>query len=161
MRRVFIVLLILITAIQFLRPERSNIPEDPAKNIQSYVKVPDEITKILIRSCYDCHSNTTRWPWYSEIAPFSWVIADDVKLGRRHLNFSEWGTYSQKRMGKKLYQIAEVAGDSSMPLTSYRLTHPDAKLSSMELKMLGTWAEEKADEIPDSDDDYEEGTSHK
>lgn len=151
MKKVIIGFVIVIIGIQFYRPEMSNGTEDAAKNIRAYVKVPDEISTMLVRSCGDCHSNTTKWPWYSKIAPASWVIADDVFLGRRHLNFSEWGTYSQKKMGKKLYQIAEVAGDSSMPLTLYLLMHKEAKLSSGERKMLADWAEEQADQFPDGD----------
>lgn len=158
MKRVLIGFVVLIIAIQFLRPDRLNFQEDSSKHLKAYVKVPEEITHILIRSCNDCHSNTTRWPWYSEIAPASWLVADDVQSGRRHLNFSEWGTYSQKKMGKKLYQIAEVAGDSSMPLTAYLLMHADAKLNSAERKMLGNWAEEQADQFPGEDDQKKDST---
>lgn len=152
MKRIILGLILLVAAIQLIRPDRTNLPEDPAKHIRAYVKVTEEVETIIARSCYDCHSNTVKWPWYSEIAPFSWVIADDVKSGRRHLNFSEWGTYSQKRMGKKLYQIAEVAGDSSMPLTAYLLAHPEARLSPAERKKLGDWAENLADQFPDDKD---------
>lgn len=145
MKKVVFGLLLLIVAIQFIRPDMSNAPEDASKNIRAHVKVPDEISSILVRSCGDCHSNTTKWPWYSKIAPASWVIADDVLLGRQHLNFSEWGTYSQKKMGKKLYQVAEVAADKSMPLSLYLLAHKEAELSPDERKILAKWADEQAD----------------
>lgn len=154
MKRVVIGLAVFIILIQFIRPDRSNFQEDPAKNVQSFVKVPVEISDILVRSCNDCHSNTTRWPWYSQIAPASWVIADDVNSGRRHINFSEWNSYSRKKMVKKLYLIAEVAGDNSMPLTLYLNFHAEAKLSSSERTMLANWAEEQA-EILLSEDEQE------
>ena len=97
MKRVLIGIALLIVIIQFIRPDMSNIPEDPAKTIHAFVKVPDDIAAILVRSCYDCHSYTTRWPWYSQIAPVSWLIAYDVRSARKHLNFSEWSSYSQKK----------------------------------------------------------------
>ncbi len=155
MKRLWIGFGILIVAMQLIRPEKSNAPEDPAKNIRSYVPMSDTIYQTLIRSCGDCHSNTTRWPWYSEVAPFSWVIAGDVENGRRHLNLSEWGNYAPKKMGKKLIQIAEVMADSSMPLTSYVLFHKEAKLSSTEMKMIEHWAEEQSDKF-DEDEEKKE-----
>lgn len=152
MKRVLIGFAILAAAIQFIRPERPHTTEDLKKNIRAYVSMDDAIYQTLIRSCGDCHSNTTQWPWYSEIAPVSWVVAGDVENGRRHLNFSEWGNYAPKKMGKKLNQIAEVMADSSMPLTSYVLMHKEAKLSTAELKMLEQWAEEQADKFSDAEE---------
>jgi hypothetical protein len=160
MKRILIGVAVLIVIIQFIRPDMSNGPEDPAMNIKAFVKIPDEISAILKRSCGDCHSNTTRWPWYNQIAPASWVIADDVSLGRKHLNFSEWGTYTQKRMGKKLYQIAEVAGDNSMPLTLYRMIHTDTKLSEDERKKLADWADRQADQLIGEGSNEEEAAKH-
>lgn len=151
MKKIIFGILMLIITIQFIRPDMSNAPEDASKNIRAHVKVPDEISNILNRSCGDCHSNTTQWPWYSKIAPASWVIADDVLLGRQHLNFSEWGTYSKKKMGKKLYLISEVAADKSMPLTLYVLAHQEAELSQDERKMLAKWADEQADQLVNED----------
>lgn len=147
MKRVLVGIVLLMLVIQLIRPDRSNVPEDHAKNIHAFVTIPDTIDAILVRSCYDCHSNTTRWPWYSGFAPASWIIADDVQMGRRHLNFSEWGTYPQKRMRKKLYEISEVVKDKSMPLHLYLNFHSAAKLSSSEIQMLANWADDEADRI--------------
>jgi hypothetical protein len=155
MKRVMIGVAVLLVAIQFIRPEKPHAEEHLKKNIRAFVKMEDTIYKTLIRSCGDCHSNTTKWPWYSEIAPFSWVVTGDVENGRRHLNFSEWGNYTPKKMSKKLNQIAEVMADSSMPLASYVLMHKEAKLSSAEMKMLEEWAEEEADKFRETEEKKE------
>lgn len=157
MKKLVFGFVLLLIAVQFIRPNMSNETEDPSKNIRAFVKVPEEISTILTRSCNDCHSNTTKWPWYSQVAPASWVIADDVFLGRRHLNFSEWGTYSKKKMGKKLYLIAEVAADRSMPLTLYLMAHDEAELSLDERKKLAQWADSEADQFF-SEDHQEDDT---
>jgi hypothetical protein len=86
---------------------------------------------IAAKACFDCHSNETVWPWYSRIAPVSWLIARDVEQGRRHLNFSEW-TYDQHDVG----EIAEVLQYGEMPPSVYLLMHPEAKLTDAEVNML-------------------------
>ena len=89
-------------ALQFVnRPDRTNPPEDPSLTFASQQYVPATVSATLERACYDCHSNRTVWPWYSAIAPVSWLVADDVEEGRKHLNFSEWGTYTRKRQASR------------------------------------------------------------
>ncbi len=97
-------------------------------------------TRVLAeRACFDCHSNETTWPWYSNIAPVSWLVQHDVDEGRQHLNFSEWGVArsgSQGREGHELNEIGEVILEGEMPPSQYLITHPDARLTEMEKQAL-------------------------
>ena len=104
------------------------------------IKVSPEVNAVLRRSCYDCHSNETVWPWYSQIAPVSWLVARDVNDGRKHLNFSVWESYDEKRKAKKLTEIGEEVGEGEMPMAIYLPAHPDAKLSEAEKTLLVEWA---------------------
>jgi hypothetical protein len=117
-------------AMQFIaRPDRTNPAEDPALTMSARLSVPADVRAILERSCNDCHSHRTRWPWYTSIAPASWVVADDVDEGREHLNFSEWGQYTTKRQAAKLEMISAEVDKGSMPLKGYLVIHSDAALS--------------------------------
>ena len=100
---------------------------------------PDEVAEILKTSCYDCHSNETNYPWYSNVAPISWWVGDHIKEGREELNFSAWGTFSEKRKKKKLHEIEEEVEEGEMPLSSYTLTHSDADLSDDQKEVLISW----------------------
>jgi hypothetical protein len=88
------------------------------------------------RACYNCHSNNTVWPWYSRIAPVSWLVADDVKGGRAHLNFSEWGRLGPDVAQRRLQDVCDEVQAGDMPLWQYRMMHPEAKLSAQDVKVL-------------------------
>jgi len=126
--------------IQLVRPARTNPATEPSKTIQSQVKVPAEVDAILKRACNDCHSNETQWPWYSQIAPISWLVVHDVNEGREHLNFSEWGNYDAKKADHKLDEIEEEVEHGGMPLPIYVSMHPEAKLSDEDRRMIHDWA---------------------
>jgi hypothetical protein len=129
-RRYGLLALIIVAAgIQFIQPERTNPPVDPQMTFESVVKPPPEISAILHRSCYDCHSNSTRWPWYSHVAPVSWLVADDVKEGRQHMNFSEWGRLNKEKAQTKTEDIFNEVHDNEMPLWIYTQMHREARLS--------------------------------
>ena len=99
-------------------------------------------TRALVqRACFDCHSNETVWPWYSNLAPVSWLLASDVKEGRSHVNFSTWGTYSSEAQSHKLANIAEEVRGADMPPWYYTLVHPEARLSPSERTSVADWAE--------------------
>jgi uncharacterized membrane protein len=125
--------------IQFVRPDRANPPFDPAWSIESRTHMPPEVAAILERSCMDCHSNETRWPWYSNLAPVSWFVADDVTHGRRHLNLSEWASYTPDEAKARLIYMAYTARSRTMPLASYTRMHPDARLTDDEVETLCRW----------------------
>ncbi len=137
-----IVLVGIFVIIQVIRPERTNPPVDASRTLASHKQIPPAVATIFDRSCNDCHSHNTRWPWYSQIAPFSWLLVDDVNEGRKHLNFSDWASYDAKRASKKLDDICEEVEDGEMPLSKYLLLHPDAKLSEEDRKILCDWAME-------------------
>ena len=141
---------------QFIRPDRTNPESNPTKSMEAIQNVPVEISSIMDRACRDCHSNHTVWPWYSNIAPMSWLVVNDIVEGREHLNFSEWGNYKKGKMVKKLSQMAEEVTDNSMPLQKYTFLHSEAKLNKQERKLFSDWAEKEADQMNVVSDDSTE-----
>ena len=140
---VLIVLAVAFVCIQFVRPARTNPEFDQSKTLESTAVVTPEAAAILERSCNDCHTSRTRWPWYSNIAPVSWYLASDVNEGRRNLNLSEWGTYNAKKADRKLQEICEQVEHGQMPLKSYLLIHPSAKLSDADRQALCGWTKQE------------------
>ncbi len=134
MKRVLLILAVVIIGIQLIPVKRTNPP------VAYDFDGPAEVKAILKRSCYDCHSNETTWPWYSHVAPVSWLLADHVKEGREHLNFSEWE--GMKDMGWIPGKILREVSEGEMPLKSYLLIHSDARVSPADLAVLGKWAEQ-------------------
>ena len=104
------------------------------------ISVPDDVQTVLKNSCYDCHSNLTEWPWYSRVAPASWLVYRDVKKGRDEMNFSEWGDYSERRRNSKLEEIEELVTEKKMPLKIYLSLHPEARLSVADKETLIYWS---------------------
>lgn len=105
------------------------------------IDAPPPIAAVLRRACYDCHSNRTRWPWYSHIAPVSWLVAHDVALGRRELNFSEWQTYYPQTRMRKLRWMERAVNECAMPPRDYLLMHRQARLNDAERAALTRWIE--------------------
>jgi hypothetical protein len=118
-------------AIQLIPVDRSNPP------VVVDFEAPVEVKSILKRSCYDCHSNEVDWPWYSYVAPVSWLVAYDVKEGREELNFSEWNQYSGDPEMKE--EIVEEVAEGEMPIPIYLAMHPGAAISESELARLKQW----------------------
>ncbi len=134
-----IVLVCLFILIQLKRPARTNPAVDASQTIETKVQVPPQVAAVLERSCRDCHSNKTDWPWYTNVAPVSWWITDHVNSGRKNMNLSEWGKLDRDRQDKKLRQICDEVEDGGMPLSSYLPMHPKAKLSDQDKKTLCDW----------------------
>jgi len=143
-------LLILIIVIQFFRIDKTN-PETNLENDFIEVKAPSEdVTTILKTTCYDCHSNESKYPWYSNLAPISWWLKDHIDEGREELNFSEWETYTKGRKDHKLEEMIEMVEEDEMPLKEYTWIHSDAKLTTEQKSMLLSWLKnmlEEEDEI--------------
>jgi len=116
-----------------------DIPTPPAATKQDEIIAPKEITSLLKTSCYDCHSNNTKYPWYSNIAPISWQVHSNIKNGRAWMNFSIWNKYSEKKK-QKFYKGIVDALNIKMPPAEYLLIHKDARLNPKERKMLQDWA---------------------
>ena len=130
---------VLLVAAQFLPVERRNPTTDPQRDIAVQLAPPPPVSAALDRSCRDCHANSTTWPWYSRVAPVSWVVADDVKSGRRRLNLSEWGRYDKARAAEKLNEICEQVKTGEMPDFKYVLIHPASRLSDAEVQAICAW----------------------
>jgi hypothetical protein len=136
-----IALVVLFLGLQFVRPARTNPAVDPTLTIEAHTQMTPPAKDILNRACSDCHSNKTEWPWYTNVAPLSWWIADHVNQGRQLMNLSEWAKLDKDRQSKKLQQMCDEVTDGGMPLPSYLPMHPKAKLSEQDKKSLCDWAE--------------------
>ena len=143
-----IAIFVIFLGLQLTSPSRTNPPIDESKTLQTLVNVPADVSDILSRSCSDCHSNQTKWVWYTHVAPVSWFTGNHVNEGRRELNFSEWGTYNDKKKGRRLDQICELVEKKEMPINSYLLLHSEAKLSDEDIKKLCDWSKAEAGKIP-------------
>ena len=137
---VVMVVACLLVIAQFKRPAKTNPPIDSSLALEAHVQVDPKIAAILDRSCNDCHSNKTRWPWYANVAPASWFVIGHVDEARRDLNFSEWGKYSRDDQRGHLGQLCELVTEGWMPLSSYTPLHPNAKLSDEDQKLICEWA---------------------
>lgn len=144
---VLLVLAGLLVVIQVFRPTRDNPPEDPARTLQAVLSPPAEVEAILDRACADCHSNRTRWPWYTNVAPVSWFVAEHVHEGRRELSFSSWADYPAARQARKLQGMCREARSGDMPLGSYTLIHRDGKLSKADIETLCAWTAREHDRL--------------
>jgi hypothetical protein len=133
----------LVIGIQLIRPARTNPPVDQSHTLEAVVLVPPQVESILQRACYDCHSDVTRWPWYSNVAPASWLLVNHVNEGRRQLNFSEWlrsDTRNPREFTQqRFHSLCRQAETRAMPLTSYLLLHPSARPSPADVETLCQW----------------------
>lgn len=135
---------LVLVVIQVIRPAKNISAAEPftGKNeITALHPASAEVKRILVTACYDCHSNNTRYPWYADLQPVGWWLANHVKEGKRHLNFSEFGAYTAKRQAKKLEDICDELKDRGMPLKSYTLVHRDAQLTAAQIAAVSEWAE--------------------
>jgi cytochrome c len=118
-----------------------NLRADPSGGaILTGANAPQEIRGMLAQKCGDCHSNNTRWPLYSRVAPVSWLIESDVSEGREHLNLSRWEQYANDSRIDLLARIGSQLRQDKMPLRQYELLHPEARLSEQERKLIQDWA---------------------
>ena len=136
-----VALMVVFIGLQFVRPARTNPAVDQTQTIHAHLQMTPQVAAIIDRSCQDCHSNTTRWPWYSNVVPASWFLVNHVNEGRQHLNFSEWGKLDKRRADKRLEEMCEEVSDKLMPLESYTWIHRSAKLSADDIKTLCDWTE--------------------
>jgi len=135
-RKSLLILLAVLAISQLIPINRSNPP------VTAEIVAPPEVMSLLRRACYDCHSNETVWPWYSRVAPLSWLLAYDVSEGRHHLNFSRWGELSLEKKDKKLRETAEAIDEREMPPFYYLPAHPRAWLDTQAKTTLVNWAKQ-------------------
>ena len=141
LRLLAVAVALVVCGIQFIRPERETPARASAQSIEQHVIVPPEVNQVLTRACKDCHSNETNWPWYSRVAPASWFVADHVNEGRSELNFSDWGDYTPHDSSEILEMVCREVRRETMPLKSYLILHPEARLTPADVKTLCDWSD--------------------
>lgn len=135
-------------AIQLVPVNRTNPP------VEADLRAPAEVVSVLRRACYDCHSNETVWPWYSRLAPISWIIAHEVNEGRTELNFSTWNQLNPEKRAKAMKESWKEVAEGEMPTWYYVVLHPEARLSAADESVLRAWSGSAAGaEEDDKDDD--------
>ena len=147
LKKILIGLVVILVVIQFIP---ANLPEVSGNNPDDMIAnydVPEDIQGYLRSACYDCHSNETHYPWYSNVAPVSFLVSRDTREGREHLNFSEFDSLGKLDKLEVLDEIAEEVEEGEMPMKIYMVTHPDARLSDEDRNKLIEWTEEFADQI--------------
>ena len=142
-----IILLIALIVIQFIRPAENKNEEIASENITANFPIPDSLQKILKVSCYDCHSNTTVYPFYFKIQPVAWFLDNHIQDGKRHFNFSTFSSYPVWRQYDKFKDIVEQIKKDEMPLTSYTLIHRDAILSTDQKIAIIDWSKAQMKEM--------------
>ncbi|UFH55119.1 heme-binding domain-containing protein [Spirosoma sp. KNUC1025] len=140
LRTVLLSLLAILVVIQFFRPEKNQAEGLSSNDISTKYAVPNNVHSVLRRACFDCHSNSTTYPWYDNIQPVAWWLNHHIEEGKEELNFSEFATYSPKKARHKLEEVGEAVTDGWMPLGSYLWIHNDAKLTPEEAKLIANWA---------------------
>ncbi|MCB0651981.1 MAG: heme-binding domain-containing protein [Saprospiraceae bacterium] len=131
--------LALLVIIQFFRIDKTNPTSDPAKDFIAMTNPPAEVAGMIKASCYDCHSNQSVYPWYTNVAPVSWFIKKHINEGRKHLNFSEWGNYEERRRNHKLEEFYGEVNQREMPLQSYLIIHSESRLTDEQVKKMTDW----------------------
>ena len=140
-KRALISIAVILVIIQFVHPGRNANAEIGPNDITKVYVVPDNVLEILHRACYDCHSNSTTYPWYSKIQPVDWLLTHHINEGKQHFNFAEIGSYPKAKQAKKLHEVAKTIPEGEMPLDSYLWIHKNAILTDAEKKVMEDWAE--------------------
>ena len=142
LKRIGIALLVLLVIAQVIPVDRRNPVVDTAKSIYAKEKIPAQVKTVFDRSCANCHSNNTDWPWYSRVAPVSWMVASDVHEARAKMNFSTWGDYPADKREERLEEICEQLTNGDMPDFKYLLVHRSARLTPAEHDAVCQWTED-------------------
>lgn len=146
-KTIWMILFAIVVIMQLIPSGRPEVINENPNGLMVNNNIPDSVANILRTTCYDCHSNETNYPWYSYVAPVSWLISRDTKLGRAELNFSIWESNDKMKKAKLLSDIVEEVSDGGMPMAIYPLMHPEAKLTKADRQMIVDWAEEYAESL--------------
>ena len=147
LKRIFVVLIVVFIGIQFIKPVRNESRQILPTDISKAFNMPESILNVLKISCYDCHSNNTTYPFYANIQPVGWMLNNHIKNGKDKLNFSDFGSYSTRRQISKLRSIASQIQDNKMPISSYKLIHKDAILSTSSKTLIIDWTNKTKDSL--------------
>jgi len=140
-KKILLVLLIALIVMQFIQPARNQSGQVLPTDMATMYKMPYTLQAILRTACYDCHSNNTNYPWYTYVQPVGWMLANHIRHGKEELNFSEFGSYSQRRQRSKLKSIGSQVKDDEMPLYSYTIMHKNARLSEEQKQLIIDWTQ--------------------
>ncbi|MCK7589923.1 heme-binding domain-containing protein [Subsaxibacter sp. CAU 1640] len=140
LKKILLVLLIIFVVAQFFRPEKNQGDLASIDSFYADTNPPENVKLILKESCNDCHSDVTRYPWYSQITPVNYWMAEHIEDGKKHFNISNWNDNSIKRKDHKFDELIEMVEEREMPLPSYTWGHPEAKLSDEQIKSVIDWA---------------------
>ena len=146
-KKIIFGIIAVVLLIQFIRPETNSTDNTSKNDIELSYYIPSQTIKLLKNSCYDCHSNSSKYPWYFKIQPIAWWMSSHTEDAKKELNFNEFGSYSKTRQRNKLKGIASSVSEGSMPLPSYTLLHANAKLSTEQKALIKTWALNLRDSI--------------
>jgi hypothetical protein len=146
-KKILLGILGVFIVIQFIQPARNNDGQVLPTNISKLYDFPQNIQAVLKTACYDCHSNQTNYPWYTYLQPVGWMLSRHIKEGKAALNFSEFGSYSERRRASKLKAIGNSIHDGTMPLSSYTLIHKNARLSQDDKALIIGWAQKIKDSL--------------
>ena len=138
---------LLLIAVQFVPRDHNEAGNQPVHDIASVYRVPASVSMILKRSCYDCHSDQTYYPWYAQLQPVRLMMDNHVRDGKAELNFNAFGTYTLRKQRSKLRAISESLEEGAMPLSSYTLLHRNAVLSPTEKIELMNWVKQTTDSL--------------
>jgi len=140
-KRSVVAAIVFLFVIQLIWPARTNPPINPTHEIGALLPVDSAIGSIFSRSCNDCHSNRTVWPWYSSMAPVSWLVISDVSRGRRHMNLSNWAAIPPQRIAQTLDKMCKEVRSGDMPMTIYVPMHPLSKLTPADVETICRWTD--------------------
>ncbi|WMI64570.1 heme-binding domain-containing protein [Aestuariibaculum sp. YM273] len=140
LKKMVLALLVLIVIAQFFGPEKNEGDMASIEPFLAETNPPADVKAILEETCYDCHSDVTRYPWYNNITPVNYWLAEHIEDGKKHFNVSNWVGNSVKRKDHKFEELIEMVEDKSMPLKSYTITHSEANLSEDQIKAVIDWA---------------------
>lgn len=147
-KKLVMLVLILFALIQFIPKPKKNISDSKmTASIDKLYAVPDTVMHLLRIACYDCHSNNTNYPWYSNWQPFAWFLNNHITSAKKELNFDEFGKYTSRRQKSKLKSIVSQIEENEMPLTSYKLLHSKARLSNNEKYLITNWIKNYLDSL--------------
>ena len=146
-RKILLVFLIVFIIIQFIPRNINKSQQILPTDFTRVYSVPNNVQSILRQACYDCHSNNTHYLWYSNIQPFRFWLDKHIWEGKEELNFSNYGSYSQKRQQNKLKSMEESLKKGTMPLRSYKLMHQEARLTDAQKQIVVGWISNLRDSI--------------
>ena len=138
-KKIFLGLIIVLAFMQFKSVDKTNPPIVEQQDFFARNNAPEEIKALFKNACYDCHSNETKYPWYFNVAPVSWWTRGHIDHAREEMNFSIWKTFNAKKQSHLMEECIEKISEKEMPLLSYIIAHPEARISEDERNQMATW----------------------